>query len=312
MKYRLFTIILAVLMLLTALPVSAEETTAPTTPERAPGYCGESIMWDYTDGVLTLTGVGAMDDFPEGTPWEEYKNEIKKVVLSGGITYVGAYSFRDYDKLTEVEFGKDVYEIGEKAFFSCDGLTVIHLPAAFKVFGPSSFMGCSKLKEIHCQGKFPSFRQNCLWDTYATIYFPAERPWSVEYIRQLEEAFKGRIEFLASDGTDPYVPTEPTEATEAPTQAPTEVTEAPTEEPTTVPPTTEAPTEEVTVPVPTETVAVTEAPTGEETEAPTEPAPVEKGGLGKLGYLAIGAGALLLLLVILILGGGRKKGKYSR
>ena len=310
MKHRFFTLLLALMMLLCALPVSAEETTAPTTPERAPGYCGDAIMWSYEDGTLTITGAGEMDDFPEGAPWAEHRDEIRKVIISGGITYIGAYSFSDFDKLTDVEFGKDVYEIGERAFFSCDGLTSISMPESFRVFGPSSFMGCTKLKEIHCAGRFPSFRQNCLWDTYCKIYFPANRPWGVEYIQQLEEAFHGRIEFLASDGSDPYVPTEPTEA---PTEEPTE---APTEAPTTVPPTTEAPvteaTEETTVP------ATTEAPTEEPTApiliapAPTEPVQEETSGGSKIGFIIIGAVGLFLILGSLIFGGGRKKGKYSR
>lgn len=309
MKHRIFAIFLAVMTLLCALPVSAEETTEPTQVERAPGYCGEAIMWSFEDDTLTLTGAGEMDDFPQGTPWEEHQDEIKKVVISGGITYIGAFSFCDYDKLTEVEFGKDVYEIGERAFFSCDGLTSISLPASFKVFGPSSFMGCTKLKEIHCAGKFPSFRQNCLWDTYATIYFPADKPWGVEYIAQLEEAFHGRIEFLASDGTDPYVPTEPTEATETPTDVPTE--EPATVPPTTVPPETEAPTAEVTEPMPTETEAATE-------EKPdpivpsTEPEESGKEGIGKFVFILIGAAGLILILLGIVLGRGRKKGKYSR
>lgn len=309
MKHRLFAFMLAIMMLLCALPVSAEEATEPTNVERAPGYCGDAIMWTYEEGTLTITGAGQMDDFPEGTPWEAHKDEIQKVVISGGITYVGAWSFCDYDKLTEVEFGKDVYEIGERAFFSCDGLTSISLPASFKVFGPSSFMGCSKLTEIHCAGKFPSFRQNCLWDTWCKIYFPADRPWGVEYIQQLEEAFHGRIEFLASDGTDPYVPTEPTEATEAPT-----------EEPTTVPPTTEPPTEAPTTTPPTEEVTepeATEAPEEEPTAPiliaprPTEPVEEEKGG-SKIPLIIFAVVAIFLIGGSLIFGGGRKKGKYSR
>ena len=310
MKHRFFTLLLAVIMLLSALPVSAEEATEPTNVPRAPGYCGDAIMWSYENGILTLTGTGEMDDFPEGAPWEEHKSEIQKVVISGGITYIGAYSFCDYDKLTEVEFGKDVYEIGERAFFSCDGLTVIHLPESFKVFGPASFMGCTKLKEFHCAGRFPSFRQNCLWDTYATIYFPADKPWSVELIRELEEAFHGRIEFLASDGTDPYVPTEPAESTQAPTEEPTE---APTTvPPTTAPPVTEMPTEIVTQPAPTQPVtappATTQAP-----EAPTEPEAPEKDGGISPGLFIIGGAGLLLLLGSLVFGGGRKKkGRYSR
>ena len=309
MKHRLSALLLAALLVLCALPVSADEATDPTNVPREPGYCGDAIMWSFDEDTLTITGAGAMDDFPEGAPWEAHKDEIKKVIISGGITYIGAYSFSDYDKLTDVEFGKDVYEIGERAFFSCDGLTSISLPASFKVFGPSSFMGCSKLKEIHCAGKFPSFRLNCLWDTYCKIYFPAERPWGVEYIAQLEEAFHGRIEFLASDGSDPYVPTEPTEeATERPTEAPTE---APTTvPPTTVPPTTAAPTEEVTEP------AATEAPTEEPTApiliapAPTEPA--EETGGSKTGFIIIGAVAIFLLVGSILFGGGRKKGRYSR
>lgn len=310
MKHRLFAFMLAIMMLLCALPVSAEEATEPTNVERAPGYCGDAIMWSYEEGTLTITGAGQMDDFPEGTPWEAHKDEIQKVVISGGITYVGAWSFCDYDKLTEVEFGKDVYEIGERAFFSCDGLTSISLPASFKVFGPSSFMGCSKLTEIHCAGKFPSFRQNCLWDTWCKIYFPADRPWGVEYIAQLEDAFHGRIEFLASDGTDPYVPTEPTEATEAPT-----------EEPTTVPPTTEPPTEAPTTTPPTEEVTepeATEAPEEEPTAPiliaprPTEPAEEEEKGGSKIPLIIFAVVAIFLIGGSLIFGGGRKKGKYSR
>ena len=310
MNHRLFAMILAAVMLFSAVPATATETTAPTQPERAPGYCGEAIMWSFADGTLTLTGAGAMDDFPDGAPWADHREEIEKVVISGGITYIGAYSFSDYDKLRDVEFGKDVYEIGERAFFSCDGLTSVSLPESFKVFGPSSFMGCSKLKEFHCAGRFPSFRLNCLWDTWATIYFPAERPWSVEYIAQLEEAFHGRIEFLASDGTDPYEPTEPTEETEEPTEAPTE---EPTEEPTTmppatVPPATGEPTEQVTQPEATEEETLPEE-KPDPFQPPTEP---EKKSGGKTPLIILGVVAVFLIGGSVIFGGGRKKGRYSR
>ena len=173
-------------------------------------------------------------------------------------------------------------------------------------------MGCANLKEFHCQGKFPSFKQNCLWDTYATIYFPADRPWGVEYIQQLEEAFKGRIEFLASDGTDPYEPTEPPAETEAPTEVPTEQpTEAPTTvPPTTVPPATEAPAEETAPPI-----LIMPAPTEETAGGVTEPliimpAPEEKGG-SKTPLIILGAVGAFLVLGTLVFG-GKKKGRYSR
>ena len=82
-------------------------------------------------------------------------------------------------------------------------------------------------------------------------------PWSVSLIQQLEEAFHNRIEFRSSDGTDPYVPTQPTEATVPPTAEIPWNTEAlpqatqPLQTQTTVPVYTEA-----TVPVYTQPTAV--------------------------------------------------------
>lgn len=311
MKHRFFMLILAFTMLLCALPVSAEEVTEPATESQSSNYCGEAIVWSYSGGTLNLTGTGQMDDFPDGAPWAEYKNEIKTVIISGGITYIGAYSFSDYDALTDVQFGKDVYEIGERAFFSCDGLTEVHLPASFKIFGPSSFMGCIKLKAFHCEGKFPSFRQNCLWDTYAVIYFPADRPWSVNNIRDLEEAFHGRIEFLASDGTDPYEPTEPPVETEAPTEEPTEApTEEPTEAPTTVPPTTEPP---VTEPETTQTLpAESDEGSGAGTKPSADEASRENGHSVLVTILSILTAASFLVFVSSFVFGRKKKRRYHR
>ncbi len=309
MKHRIFTVFLALVLLLCALPAAAEETTAPTEVTREPGWCGENITWVYQDGVLTVQGEGKMDDFPETAPWAVYHASIVRVVISDGITYIGANSFRDFDALQLVEFGGDLQEIGPEAFYSCDSLTFVKLPESFKVFGESCFASCRNLHEFHCAGKFPSFRQNCLWDTYAIIYFPAQRPWSVELIQQLEENFHGRIEFLASDGTDPYVPTEPTEEpTEPPTEPPTTVppTTLPvtTAPPDTIPVTTQAPTQEVTESRPPQTEGTATEPQAEQEEK-------TPGGTGWIGLVIIG-----LVLALAAAGwwvfGGRKKGKFSR
>ena len=180
-----------------AVPVWAdEEPTEAVT--REPGQCGEDLYWSFAGGVLTVTGSGEMDDFEEGAaPWAAHKKEIKSVVLKG-VTYIGANAFRNYDAITEVDFGSKLYEIGPNAFRSCDGLTSISLPASFKIFGESSFMSCPNLKQIHCAGRFPSFRQNSMWDTYATIYYPAEKPWSASTIAELEAA----LELLLSGVTE--------------------------------------------------------------------------------------------------------------
>lgn len=316
-----FTLALCVLLAELAPAAFAAETTEASEPAvvREPGQCGDELTWEFKDGTLTITGNGPMDDFPDGPQWAEYKDEIEVVTLSGNISTVGANAFTDYDKLVAVDFGKALQEIGIAAFKNCDGLTTISLPDTFRRFGEESFMGCPNLTEIHCDGVFPSFNLNCLWNTWAKIYFPEERPWSVVYIQQLEEAFKGRIEFLASDGSDPYVPTEPTEATE-------------TVEETTVPPTTQAPTEppvteQATVPPATEvpaeapTQAPTTAPTEAEPPVETEPAPetteepvpevTEEADIGKtarggFGGLAIISGVMCVLIVGALIFRGRR------
>lgn len=313
---KLFMCLLALMLAVSVTPGVFATETENTEAERAPDECGEGITWSFDEGVLTITGDGKMDDFDEGkAPWQAHKEEIEEVLIEGKLTYIGAYAFKDYDKLLAVSFGDDLYEIGKEAFRSCDGLNAIWLPESFKIFGEGSFQSCKNLKEIHSAGRFPSFRQNCLWDTYVTIYFPAEKPWGVEYIQQLEEAFKGRVEFLASDGTDPYEPTEPTEESVPETEAPTEAPETVPE--TTAPPETEEPTEPLLIMTPPTQAPETEAPETEATEPETEETtaaqpeePSEKKNGVLMGLVIVGAVLLGLGMGFVVF--GRKKGKYQR
>ena len=309
-------ILLALCVCFTALtvPARAEETAAPV---RESGCCGEQISWSLADGTLTLSGSGRTDDFPDGAPWQEYKEEITAVVLTGSVSYLGENAFADYDNITSVSLGSSLQELGKRAFYSCDGLTELTLPSTFRVFGEESLMRCVALKEIHALGGMPCFRLSCLWDTWTKIYYPVENPWPLQHIERLEEAFQGRIEFLAEDGTDPYHPTEETaeetmeettqettqetteETTEVTTGPATEQTTASTEEPTTAP--TAQQTEPVTLP---DTELSTEAAAQSKEEAP-----------GWIGAAIVGMVISLIGLGALLFGGRKKSakgGKYSR
>jgi len=320
---RIFTG-LVILMLAASLFLPAyaaeEETTSPTNVPREPGWCGEEITWRYENGTLYLTGNGEMDDFPEGAPWEQYKEEIHTVHLSGSISYIGAHAFEDYDGITSVYFGKNLRELGKASFYSCDGLTLLELPDTFRCFGEDSLRNCTFLKEIHCLGPMPSFRLNCLWNTWTKIYYPVNNPWPLVHIEQLEEAFQGRIEFLAEDGYDPYVPTE--ETTQPPVETTEETTE-PTTEPTTQP--TEPSTEPTTQPTqPSTEPPTTAAPTTQATQpSETQPATVPPARQEKqLPGSWVGIAVIVMVVSAFCLGGlvfGRKasrkpkgKGRYSR
>ena len=251
-------------ILLTMLPIGVfateVETTEAETVIREPGQCGEDMTWSFDSGKLTISGSGAMDDYPDGdAPWLEYKDRITALVFTGGVTSVGECAFMDYDSLKEVDFGSAMHTIGRRAFKSCDGLTTFTLPASFRQFGEECFMGCTWLREIRCLGGMPSFRNSCLWDCPVTVFYPTTNPWPAEYVTPLFQSYQGKLQIFMGDGIE-EADVEPTEATEPVQTQPAE----------TVPETTAAQTEPVTVP----TTQATE-PTTQPTEAPATQAAEE-------------------------------------
>ncbi len=232
------------------------------------GAWGDNMTWSFDGQTLTISGEGKMADCTDGAPWHIYKEQVKKLVFTGGVTYIGANAFSDFDALTQIDFGDKLYEVGKQAFKNCDGLVDITMPASFKIFGEEAFRGCKALKTITCLGRFPSFRLNCLWDVYVKILYPAENRWPLKEIQNLEKAFNGRIEFLTTEGEDPNPPEEPTTPPET---TPEPTTTAPQ---TTPPETTPVPT--VTTAAATEPPATTPEPTPVPTTAPlTMPTPTE-------------------------------------
>lgn len=303
-----------VLLLNLTVPVLAleiSETTEETVPRPA-NACGENVTWQYENGKLTISGSGDMDDCSAGAPWDSYAGNITTLVLTGGVSSVGAGAFSGFTKLADIDFGASLREIGENAFRGCTGLTSVTLPKTFRLFGPSCFEGCTNLMEVHCAGGMPSFRSNCLWNgSHITVFCPDENIWGLKYVQELETNFGGRLEVLTESGKDVYTwpdettaPTQaPTEAATAPTQAPTEATQAPTLPPQTHPVVTEP---EQTVPA-----------TTQEATVPTEAPPAADSQREPISGILVGtfilSGTLSLLLIgMLIFRGSRGGGKYGK
>lgn len=270
-----------------------------------PGACGDGLQWQFSEGVLTVSGTGPMYDFTEGQePWAAHRAEITELRLEGGVTTVGANAFRDYDSLTRVDLGQSLTELGVGAFALCDGLQELSFPGGFRLLGEESLVHCRNLKTLHFAGGMPSFRLNCLWDVNATLIYPAERPWPLEHVQQLTEAFQGRIRFEDTEGNTPLGEGQPEPETKEPVQ--TQSTETQPTVVQTVPPETEAPE---TLPVMTEPEkAETEPPQTEQPE--TKPAYVElpepeqkSGGFGEItvvaaliGLMAVSGGGIIYLI----------------
>ena len=107
------------------------------------GSCGENLTYKLTEnGVMTVTGTGAMDDYTSGSvPWNEYRDSITTVTIGNGVTYIGTDAFEYCDGITSVTLGDTVQSIGKYAFYSCDNLANINLPDSLTTLGSQVFSG---------------------------------------------------------------------------------------------------------------------------------------------------------------------------
>lgn len=306
---RIAAIFMLLCLLLTALPVGAFATETAETTEateaaeeevRTYNQCGADLTWQFDGSTLTISGTGEMDHYPDGdAPWLEYKDNIEKLVFTGGVTSVGDCAFMDYDNLKKVDFGSAMHTIGYRAFRSCDGLTTFTLPATFRKFGEECFFGCSKLREIRCLGGMPSFKASCLWDCPVSVFYPTTNPWPAEYVTPLYQSYQGKIQIFMGDGIEEsgVKPAEAPAATEPEETVPETTVPETTVPETTVPETTEAVTE------PETTEAATEAAETEPSEPEwlmeTQPEPEKKGGSfnGIMFGLILISGTLTLILI---------------
>ena len=83
MKKKLLVIMLAIVMVMTFIPVL---TMTASAAEVASGTSG-GVNWTLTDdGTLTFSGEGAMADYSNGSqPWYAYKDSIKTVIVTKGV-----------------------------------------------------------------------------------------------------------------------------------------------------------------------------------------------------------------------------------
>ena len=140
----------------------------------AAGSCGGNLRWSLMeDGVLKITGSGAMPDYSDASnaPWHRYGSRIKEVRVGANVTKIGENAFRstgvqkvvfcaketgstdaplvlgDYcfaycDFLNEIQFGNRVIVPGDSVFVSCSGLTGVTVPGTVKLDKSFNGEGC--------------------------------------------------------------------------------------------------------------------------------------------------------------------------
>lgn len=127
------------------------------------GTCGTDVTWSLDGPTINIDGSGRMDDYfnPNGSdslpPWHEWKDKIERVVVKGGVTYVGRYAFYGCHNLEKVELGEGVTMVGSNAFRACAILKNVSLPETLEQIGDawapytdygSAFADCPLLRSI--------------------------------------------------------------------------------------------------------------------------------------------------------------------
>ena len=154
MKKRLLSMILAVSMMLTFLPVGAV-TAFAEDPEWSCGANASNIVtahFNSASGTLTFSGEGAMENYQTMhfvAPWKEISNQIKKIVIENGVTSIGSNAFyqcSDMQATLDLSDAKALTSIGNNAFYGCKKLTgSLEIPDSVTKIGAEAFRDCNNL-----------------------------------------------------------------------------------------------------------------------------------------------------------------------
>ncbi len=129
----------------------------------------ENGSWYITyDGILNINAAGKLDI--DNKIWLQYRDDIKKAVLSDSITEIGDGAFKRlssleavmlpdglrsigaeafaHTALNDADIPESVGYIGEKAFEDCSSLCSVKLPSALNEICDRTFFGCLALEKI--------------------------------------------------------------------------------------------------------------------------------------------------------------------
>ena len=137
MRHKLLTLLLVIIASVSSLFAQS-------------GTCGDNLTWNLTNGVLVISGTGAMTDFnsTSDNPWYEHRNAIKSAIICDGVTSIGKGAFYNCSGLTSVTIGNSVASIKQGAFQNCSVLPSIVIPNSVTSIEYGAFKGCTVLKSV--------------------------------------------------------------------------------------------------------------------------------------------------------------------
>ena len=106
-------------------------------------------------GGCTVTGLGdysfaAKSD--DGSTYDPLCSNIHSVTIPQKVTSIGKRAFYDCKNLTTLVLGEDIQTIGNYAFECCTSLTGVTIPQSVTSIGYSAFEGCTALNPLIING----------------------------------------------------------------------------------------------------------------------------------------------------------------
>lgn len=189
---RLISLLVAVCMMITMLPLSAVTAFAADTSTVHEANDGDGIYkYAYTvnaeNGTATITKfLGPVDPANNGpydieiptelgghpvtglgeysfaaNPYDGHQgnplcSKIRSVTIQQNVTSIGKRAFDGCSALTTLSLGEDIQTIGNYAFENCTSLTGVTIPQSVTSIGYYAFEGCTHLNPLTIKGPITS------------------------------------------------------------------------------------------------------------------------------------------------------------
>lgn len=177
-------IFISVFTTLSVCAITRETNSVGASYSGTTGDC--TWKYDDTTNTLTISGNGAMENYGYNNyaPWKEYRQQIKYVIVSEGVTSIGAYAFygrnrygadsEQPDSLLSVSLPNSLSSIGHSAFFGCKSLQSIKIPKNVTSIDAYAFLNCIALKNIDLPDDLEIISESCFENCISlkSIKFP--------------------------------------------------------------------------------------------------------------------------------------------
>ena len=167
------------------------------------GDCGDNAHWNLNTGtgVLTIFGSGETWNYGwAGTPWWNYRNNIKSVVIKNGITSIGNCIFHSASSASSIQIPTSVTSIGEYAFENWNALTTIVIPNSVTSIKKYAFNYCHGLVSVSIPNTVTSFGNSIFNDCTALTSVTINNDNAVENFKTIFPTYSKITTVTLGDG----------------------------------------------------------------------------------------------------------------